>query len=75
MVERGLRAAGLKTGRYTSPHLDRIEERVAIDGEAIDSATFESVTAHVFDVIDASTANGTLQGAADLLRSLDRDRL
>ena len=32
MVERGLRAAGLKTGRYTSPHLDRIEERVALDG-------------------------------------------
>ena len=50
MVERGLRAAGLKTGRYTSPHLDRIEERVAIDGQAIDPATFESVTAHVFDV-------------------------
>ncbi len=33
MVERGLRAAGLKTGRYTSPHLDRIEERVAIGGQ------------------------------------------
>jgi dihydrofolate synthase/folylpolyglutamate synthase len=61
MVERGLRAAGLKTGRYTSPHLDRIEERVAINGEAVDSATFESVTAHLFNVIDASTANGTLK--------------
>jgi len=61
MVERGLRAAGLTTGRYTSPHLDRIEERVAINGEAVDSATFESVTAHVFDVIDASTAIGTLK--------------
>lgn len=61
MVERGLRAAGLKTGRYTSPHLDRIEERVAINGTAIDSATFESVTAHVFDVIDASTAIGELK--------------
>ena len=61
MVERGLRAAGLRTGRYTSPHLDRIEERVAINGEAIDSATFESVTAHVFDVIDASTAIGALK--------------
>ena len=60
MVERGLRAAGLKTGRYTSPHLDRIEERVAINGEAVDSATFESVTAQVFDVIDAATAIGTL---------------
>jgi dihydrofolate synthase / folylpolyglutamate synthase len=52
MVERGLRAAGLKTGRYTSPHLDRIEERVAIDGQPVDSATFESVTARVLDVVD-----------------------
>lgn len=56
MVERGLRAGGLKTGRYTSPHLDRIEERVAIDGRTVDSATFESVTADVFAVIDDSLA-------------------
>ena len=52
MVERGLRAAGLTTGRYTSPHLDRIEERVALDGKPVDSATFEEVTAHVLDVVD-----------------------
>ena len=52
MVERGLRAAGLRTGRYTSPHLDRIEERVAINGEPIDHATFTAVTADVFDVVD-----------------------
>jgi dihydrofolate synthase/folylpolyglutamate synthase len=52
MVERGLRAAGLRTGRYTSPHLDRIEERVAIDGQPIDRETFASVTADVFDAID-----------------------
>jgi dihydrofolate synthase/folylpolyglutamate synthase len=52
MVERGLRAAGLKSGRYTSPHLDRIEERVAINGVEVDAATFESVTADVFAVID-----------------------
>ena len=44
MVERGLRAAGLRTGRYTSPHLDRIEERVALDGTPVDRATFETVT-------------------------------
>ena len=54
MVERGLRAAGLKTGRYTSPHLDRIEERVAIDGQMVDRATFEAVIAEVFEVIDRS---------------------
>ena len=60
MVERALRAAGLKTGRYTSPHLDRIEERVAIDGRAIDPDTFERVTADVLDAVDAAIANGTL---------------
>jgi dihydrofolate synthase/folylpolyglutamate synthase len=52
MVERGLRAAGLRTGRYTSPHLDRIEERVALDGTPVDRATFETVTGQVLDVVD-----------------------
>jgi dihydrofolate synthase / folylpolyglutamate synthase len=61
MVERGLRAAGLKTGRYTSPHLDRIEERVAIDGQPVDPATFATVTARVLDVVDASTMMGALK--------------
>ena len=60
MVECGLRAGGLKTGRYTSPHLDRIEERVAINGKAVDAETFETVTAHVLDVIDACIKSGTL---------------
>ena len=35
MVERGLRAAGYRTGRYTSPHLVDLEERFAIDGQPI----------------------------------------
>lgn len=34
-LERGLRAAGLRTGLYTSPHLETIEERIRIDGEPI----------------------------------------
>ena len=60
MVERALRASGLRTGRYTSPHLDRIEERVAIDGRPIDRATFENVTSQVFGVVDELMAAGTL---------------
>jgi dihydrofolate synthase / folylpolyglutamate synthase len=52
MVERALRASGLRTGRYTSPHLDRIEERVAINGTPVDRATFEAVTADVLDAVD-----------------------
>lgn len=53
MVERGLRAAGLRTGRYTSPHLDRIEERVAIDGTPVDRAIFETVAADVLEAVDS----------------------
>ena len=60
MVERALRAAGLRTGRYTSPHLDRVEERVAIDGAPVDRAMFEGVTAHVLDAVDGALANRTL---------------
>jgi dihydrofolate synthase/folylpolyglutamate synthase len=60
MVERGLRAAGLKTGRYTSPHLDRVEERVAINGAQIDRATFTAITADVFDAVDRLLDAGRL---------------
>jgi dihydrofolate synthase / folylpolyglutamate synthase len=42
VVERALRAAGLRTGRYTSPHLVRPEERIAIDGVPVAAAAFES---------------------------------
>lgn len=60
MVERGLRASGLKTGRYTSPHLDVIEERVAINGEAVDRQTFAAAAAAVFDAVDQATRAGSL---------------
>ena len=52
MVERGLRAAGHVTGRYTSPHLVTIEERIAINGTPIDSATFDEVTDAVLALVD-----------------------
>jgi dihydrofolate synthase/folylpolyglutamate synthase len=43
MVERGLRAAGWRTGRYTSPHLIDLEERIVIDGRAISSDELEQI--------------------------------
>ena len=60
MVERGFRAAGLRTGRYTSPHLSTIEERVALDGVAVDRATFAAVTADVLGVMDGCLETGAL---------------
>ncbi len=43
MVERALRAAGYCTGRYTSPHLVHIEERIAVDGAPIAQAAFDTL--------------------------------
>jgi dihydrofolate synthase/folylpolyglutamate synthase len=60
MVERGLRAAGERTGRYISPHLVDIEERIAIDGVPIDSETFDTVAARVMSVIDDLRRTGAL---------------
>ncbi|MCD4853464.1 bifunctional folylpolyglutamate synthase/dihydrofolate synthase [Arthrobacter sp. AK01] len=40
MIESGLRAHGLSTGRYTSPHLSKVTERISIDGEPVPDATF-----------------------------------
>ena len=38
MIETLLRAHGLRTGLFTSPHLERFTERIMIDGEPIDDA-------------------------------------
>jgi dihydrofolate synthase/folylpolyglutamate synthase len=43
MVEAVARAAGLRTGLYTSPHLCRFAERIRIDGEPVDDAVLDSV--------------------------------
>ena len=45
MVDTALRAAGWRPGRYTSPHLVRLEERVAVDGVDIEPATLDDTSA------------------------------
>lgn len=40
MIERLLMAHDLRTGRYTSPHLTSVTERISIDGEPVPDETF-----------------------------------
>ncbi|MBX6371034.1 MAG: dihydrofolate synthase [Acidothermus sp.] len=40
MVDALLRAVNLRTGRYTSPHLESMTERICIDGEPISEQAF-----------------------------------
>ena len=60
MTERALRAAGLATGRYTSPHLFRVEERIALDGRDIETARLADALARVFAAVDRLVAEGAL---------------
>ncbi|NNG20384.1 bifunctional folylpolyglutamate synthase/dihydrofolate synthase [Naumannella sp. ID2617S] len=43
MIESLLRAAGLRTGRYSSPHLVDVTERIAIDGQPVSAERFGEV--------------------------------
>jgi dihydrofolate synthase / folylpolyglutamate synthase len=52
MVEAVLRAAGLHTGRYTSPHLIRLTERFAIDGQEVTEATLREAVSEVITAVE-----------------------
>jgi dihydrofolate synthase / folylpolyglutamate synthase len=60
MIERLLREMGLKTGRFTSPHLHDIRERVALNGQPIDAekfvAAYEDVLPYI-EMIDAKSVD------------------
>lgn len=47
MIDSVLRAAGYRTGLYTSPHLERIEERFSLAGRPCNRATLVDLTQQV----------------------------
>ena len=56
MIASVLQAAGYRTGLYTSPHLERIEERVVIDGQPCPTDTFLGWRLAVQPAVERSTA-------------------
>ncbi len=59
IVESIVRAHGLRTGLFTSPHLERFTERIMIDGEPIadaDVAEAWDEIAPIVDLVDAELA-------------------
>jgi dihydrofolate synthase/folylpolyglutamate synthase len=60
ILESILRASGLRTGLYTSPHLGRINERVRIDGVEISDADFGAIWTQVQSAIERLLASGKL---------------
>ncbi len=60
MLESILRAAGLSTGLFTSPHLERMNERIAFNGMAISDADFAAEFTCVQSAIEHLLATGEL---------------
>ncbi|MFC7405226.1 bifunctional folylpolyglutamate synthase/dihydrofolate synthase [Georgenia alba] len=62
MIEALLRESGLRTGRFTSPHLHTVRERIALDGEPISPErfveTWEDVAPYIAMVDERSQAAG-----------------
>jgi dihydrofolate synthase/folylpolyglutamate synthase len=58
MVERILRSAGFKTGLYTSPHLERINERIRVNGVEISDAEFAAAFTRLRGLIEAMLSTG-----------------
>ncbi|MEU1604516.1 bifunctional folylpolyglutamate synthase/dihydrofolate synthase [Micromonospora matsumotoense] len=59
MIDSLLRAFGLHTGRYTSPHLETVRERISLDGEAVDEERFVAMYREVkplADLVDQRSA-------------------
>ena len=52
MIESLLRALGLRTGRYTSPHLESYTERIAIDGEPVTPERFAALYDEVIPFVE-----------------------
>jgi dihydrofolate synthase/folylpolyglutamate synthase len=58
MIDSLLRSFGIRTGRYTSPHLEDIRERITIDGDLITPEyfiyTYDDIKPYI-DLVDANS--------------------
>jgi dihydrofolate synthase/folylpolyglutamate synthase len=61
MIDAGLRAAGHRSGRYTSPHLVDLTERFVIDGRPVAEDRMVAAVADVRAAIEQLLAEGVLK--------------
>jgi dihydrofolate synthase / folylpolyglutamate synthase len=60
-LESILRQAGFRTGLNTSPHLEKINERIRVNGEAISDGDFAETLTRIQALIEELLASGSLR--------------
>jgi dihydrofolate synthase / folylpolyglutamate synthase len=59
LIEAALAGAGLSVGRYASPHVERLTERVTLDSREIDEASLARALDRALDAYEAARKAGT----------------
>jgi len=58
MIERVLREAGYKTGLYTSPYIERYNERIRINGRPVSGECLAALVEHVWPAYESCDRDG-----------------
>jgi len=61
IVDTALQAAGLRTGRFTSPHLVELEERFCVNGVCVSRPDLTSLAQVLQNTVDNLLTSGTLE--------------
>jgi dihydrofolate synthase/folylpolyglutamate synthase len=69
-ADAALRASGLRVGRYTSPHLVRVHERIVVGGTEITPRAFEQVVGVVRKTADRLVRQGRLDAHPTFFEAL-----
>jgi dihydrofolate synthase / folylpolyglutamate synthase len=59
LIEAALAHAGLRVGRYASPHVERITERVSVQGDDVDEPSLARALNRALDAYEAARKAGT----------------
>ena len=73
MIESLLRALGLRTGRFTSPHLTAVNERISIDGQPISDERFDEVWQEIepyVALVDAQQIDGVAMTFFEIITAM-----
>ena len=73
MIDSLLRSLGLRVGRYSSPHLVDLTERISIDGDDISDETFDDLVEQVLplvELVDAQLIDGVAMTFFEVMTAL-----
>lgn len=73
MIDGLLRAAGLRTGRFSSPHVMSVTERIALNGEAISEDRFDEVYRELepyIELVDTQQIDGVAMTFFEIITAM-----